>query len=279
MFFKNKTILIATKHQKEKVIAPAIEKAMSCKTFTPRDFDTDQFGTFCGQTKRTSTAYKTVIQKAKTAAEQYGYRYAIANEGSFGAHPEYLFVPGDIEFITLVDVERNIDITEWLVSTETNYQQKEIAPEDNYQDFLNQVKFPSHGLLIKGLGSGEVLLNKGIQDSERLEATLKKGFADFKTLRLETDMRAMMNPTRIRVIGELTEKLIGRLLRTCPLCQYPGFGKRSTQGQLPCEACDLPTTLYRQVIESCVACEHSVIYPREDGLKKAPMGQCPYCNP
>ena len=35
---------------------------------------------------------------------------------------------------------------------------------------------------------------------------------------VETDMRAMMNPTRMRVIGEAAERFAAELARGCPVC-------------------------------------------------------------
>jgi hypothetical protein len=41
--FKNRKLLIATKHEKEKVIAPILSKELTVESFVPNDFDTDIF--------------------------------------------------------------------------------------------------------------------------------------------------------------------------------------------------------------------------------------------
>ena len=48
--FKGRTLLIATKHQKEQIISPIFEKELGVRCFVPDHFDTDIFGTFTGET-------------------------------------------------------------------------------------------------------------------------------------------------------------------------------------------------------------------------------------
>ena len=43
--FKGRQLVIATKHHKEKVIAPLFEKAFDVKCFVSKNFDTDLLGT------------------------------------------------------------------------------------------------------------------------------------------------------------------------------------------------------------------------------------------
>lgn len=45
-FFSGRRLLIVTKHQKEEVIAPLLEKALGVSCFVSKDFDTDSLGTF-----------------------------------------------------------------------------------------------------------------------------------------------------------------------------------------------------------------------------------------
>ncbi len=277
MFYKNQTILVATRHQKERVIGPALEQALQCKIFTPPDFDTDQFGTFCRQIKRTATAYETVIQKAKTAAQHYGYRYAIANEGSFGPHPDFFMVPGDIELIALIDLKNGIEIIESVISTDTNYAHLDLNAGDDYSAFLKQVKFPSHGLMVKALATGWI--QKGITDPLTLKNAIDEALEQSSQVRLETDMRALFNPSRMAVIASAAEKLAQRLLQQCPQCNSPGFGRLTTSGKLLCEWCEAPSTLYQFQLKQCVACDYQEQSKRPDGLTNAPARYCEYCNP
>ncbi len=87
-FYKNQKILLATKHQKEQVLAPVFKKILGAEIWVPQDFDTDQFGTFSFEVPREFNAYETAVRKAKKAAEECGAGLVIASEGSFGPHPD-----------------------------------------------------------------------------------------------------------------------------------------------------------------------------------------------
>jgi hypothetical protein len=50
--FKGRKLIIATKHKKEIVIAPILEKGLGVKCFTDETFDTDRLGTFTGEIER-----------------------------------------------------------------------------------------------------------------------------------------------------------------------------------------------------------------------------------
>ena len=63
--YKGKLVILATKHQKEKVIGPVFEAELGCLVHVPTDYDTDQFGTFSGEIPRKLSQYETLIQKGK----------------------------------------------------------------------------------------------------------------------------------------------------------------------------------------------------------------------
>uniref|UniRef100_UPI00404732A9 DUF6671 family protein n=1 Tax=Flavobacterium sp. TaxID=239 RepID=UPI00404732A9 len=86
-FFKNRDLLIVTKHKKEQVIAPLFEKEFGVNCFVSKEFDTDLLGTFSGEISRKYDALETLKQKCLQAMELEGYDLAIATEGSFGNHP------------------------------------------------------------------------------------------------------------------------------------------------------------------------------------------------
>lgn len=271
-------IILGTKHKKEEAIKKPFENAFRATIIVPTDYDTDQFGTFTGEIERVGSPYETVIKKASEAALSYGIDYAIANEGSFGAHPTIFFSHADIELISFIDLKNNIIVVESEITTETNYAQKIISINDNYTDFLKKIKFGSHGLVIRGVDNGTIIA-KGITDFNDLVSILKSSFQDFKQLRLETDMRAMMNPTRMNIINKLAVKLVKRLQNKCAQCASPGFGKTSVVGKLSCEACGTETELYEFKVLSCVKCDYQEYVPRSDQLKHANPRYCPCCNP
>jgi len=61
--FKGRSLVIATKHEKEKVIAPLLEQALNVVCFIQEGFDTDTLGTFTGEIERELDPIATARQK------------------------------------------------------------------------------------------------------------------------------------------------------------------------------------------------------------------------
>lgn len=277
MYYKNQNILLASKHEKEQAMAEPFITRLSC-TLRVHQFDTDQFGTFTGEIARTLSPYETCLLKAKTAAKRYNYPLAVASEGSFGSHPSFPFVPSTHELMVFVDRMRGWIIAEQLVSQKTNYAMITINKNTDLDAFLKRVQFPSHALIVQGCSNNHVL-GKGVNNLESLIYHLDIGFKTEKELLLATDMRAMMNPTRMAVIGELADKLTQRISNLCTQCERPGFGFKTTKGALPCELCGAPTSFYEKEVWGCIGCEYQEYKDRQDGRLKADPTYCDYCNP
>lgn len=279
MNYLNQNVLVATKHKKEEAIRPPFEEKLGCNIHVPDDYDTDQFGTFTGEIPRKASAYETLIEKTKEAGKQFGYCYVISSEGSFGPDPVFCFCPSDTELMAFVDFENDLIIVEDESTTNTNYSHVDISIKDDYKGFLEKAKFPTHGIIIRTLGGETDYIEKGIRCHSQLKTSIKKAFEHSSTIRIETDMRAMMNPLRMTIIKSLAEKLVRRIKQHCPQCDTPGFGKISIDGHLDCISCATPTTLYRQKVLSCLKCEFIIYQPRDDGLEFADQQYCSYCNP
>lgn len=277
--YAQRDVVLATKHQKENAIRFPFESELKCHIHVPFQYDTDQFGTFTREIPRKLSPYETLIEKAKVAANQYGYKYAISNEGSFGSHPQIPFVPCDTELMAFIDIDSDLVVTEIEISTATNYSYFDVTIKDDYEDFLTKIKFPSHGVIISTPYESPPFFKKDIRQFSQLEATIKEAFKRSEIVRLETDMRAMMNPSRMEVIKMLAIKLVKRIQQECPNCNMPGFGKVSTEGFLTCEICGADTELYRQKVLSCVKCDYKTYEPRDDGLVYAQQQYCFFCNP
>ncbi|WP_115710367.1 DUF6671 family protein [Legionella sainthelensi] len=277
MNYRNQSVLLATKHEKEKAIANVFFEKLSC-TLDVHEFDTDQFGTFTGEIERTLSPYDTCILKARHAAEHYGYDLAIASEGSFGPHPAFPFIPSDHEIMVFLDRKNNWVIAEQYTTPKTNYRMMTITPQTELNDFLEKAGFPEHALTLQN-NSDKTVIAKGIRDTETLQAALALGFQHEKELFLATDMRAMMNPLRMQAISVLAEKLAHRIQCCCPYCFTPGFGFKKTSGSLPCHECSSPTSLYQQEVWGCIQCDYHESHPRKDGLEAAEPQYCDYCNP
>lgn len=276
--YKNKNILIVTKHEKEKVISPVFIEKLKCLTIVTDSFDTDNFGTFSGEIARKDPAKETCINKAKAAAEQYNIDYAISSEGSFGPDPVVPFIPCNLEIMVFLDLKNNLTISEQLYSHETNYAHLDIDRSTRYDDFLQKIKFPSHGVMLKEMDTQQVI-EKGIVERNTLELLIRNQLKIHASLRIETDMRAMYNPTRMKNIGFLAEKLASRIIQHCPQCSYPGFGSIKPYGHLNCEWCGSKTKLYQQQQAYCEYCNYVENQPRPDAKTKSPPDYCDYCNP
>lgn len=288
----NKSIVIATMHEKDRVIRPAFEH-LPVKWLTAPGLNTDQFGTFTGEIKRNRTAFKTAVAKAKEAIKLSGAEIAIASEGSFGPHPSLPWLPSDSELLIWYDAQTDTVIREHIISMETNYAQKVIKTKEELFDFAKKAKFPSHGIDLKPfekqenaaftrqLNSKYHPIYKGITEYDELELCfdLCCDRSNLGEVWVETDMRAHMNPTRMKLIAELAQKLANRIATACPKCDSPGFGLIRTEVGLPCSNCEMPTELILNEVWGCVYCNHTEKRGRKDGLKQAAPANCPFCNP
>lgn len=277
MDYKNQKVLLASKHKKEQAISDVFFKILGCEIHVEA-FDTDQFGTFTGEIPRVSSPYETCVLKANKGAEVYGYDLSLASEGSFGPHPIIPFIACDHEIMVFIDRKNNWIIAEQLTTEQTNYRTIIIDEKTELNDFLDQVGFPSHALTLQ-TNQSKTVIAKGINDINLLNTGLKKGFKYEKKLLLATDMRAMVNPTRMQTLKNLAQKLAERIVTNCPKCQTPGFGFKETTGNLPCSLCTSPTTFYQKEILACIQCDFKHSQLRRDGLKSADPAYCNFCNP
>jgi ribosomal protein L37E len=277
MLYQGQPILMVSKHQKEQVIAPLVKQILQARLVV-FNFDTDQFGTFTGEVPRAYPPHETCILKAKTCAFEVQQPFAIASEGSFGPHPQIPFLPYAHEIMVFVDLERDLVIAESLQTEKTNYASLDIMASSDISHFLEQVDFPKHKLCLQ-TKQGLVPIAKGIDSHQSLQKMLIQGFSLDTELRLSTDMRAMMNPTRMHSIGILAKKLLERINTLCPNCQTPGFGKTGTRDHLPCASCSLPSQTYALDVFSCSSCDFLEKKPRIDGKKNIDPQFCYYCNP
>lgn len=275
-YFENRKVVIATKHEKEQAIGPLLKEAFRMEYFVPTDFDTDRLGTFTGEVERVLSPIEAARTKCVLAIEQSDAEIAIGSEGSFGPHPTLYFLPADEEYLVLLDRKNELEITVKTCSLQTNYASYEMGSEVKLADFLEQVKFPSHGLHVKGSGG---YIEKGITSESRLNEAILEAVNRFGTYTLETDMRAMNNPTRMSVIQELTQKLVEKMKRCCPSCQRPGFSPTDVIRGLVCSCCSLPTKSVKAVIYTCEGCHYTQCIDFPDSKMTEDPMFCDFCNP
>lgn len=303
--FCDRTLVIASMHRKEAVIAPRLEAALGVRVLVPDGFDTDQFGTFTRDRDRPAGARVTARLKAEAALALTGETLAIASEGSFGPHPGFPMVPGNHEWVVLLDQRHNLEIAGQALSLETNFQHRRVTSVAEAIAFATSVGFPSHGLVIQpaddlptsdhpGLpnaprsrppvhpsnaASMGMTAIKGITSEAHLVEGVTRLLRDWPSVWLETDMRALYNPSRMAVIAQATEDLLRRLRSRCPRCQRPGFDEQAQLPGLPCEDCGAPTRLPLHSRYHCEGCGWQELRPNVQGLTSASAMYCDYCNP
>lgn len=269
---------IATKHAKEQLFSPPLGEQLGL-TVVVAHVDTDLLGTFSGETPRVGSALDTAREKAELAIQHSDadIGIGIGSEGSFGPHPGIPFIPVDVELAVLIDTELGLEIVEGLTTTDTNYNEVTLDTPEVPQEFLSRVGFPDHALVVLPT-SGHQPLFKGIQDVGSLHDAVEDCFDASGGARVQTDMRAHLNPTRRRAIAALAAQLADRLAQHCPRCTAPGWGVAARTPGLACSECGSPTGLIASVTMACArtACDYQQRIPNDDTASPA---NCPYCNP
>ena len=277
--FSGRKIVIATKHNKEKVISPILERELDVRCFVIQDLETDILGTFTGEIDRKHDPITTLRKKCELAMELSNCDLAVASEGSFGTHPSFYFIPADDELMLLYDKKNEIEIIVRELSTDTNFNQSEIESEEKLREFVAKTNFPSHALIIRSGKEEFTDIVKGINDASVLFDTFRRFISKYRKAYLETDMRAMHNPTRMKVIEKATQKLAEKIKSLCPNCFMPGFGVTQIKKGLPCELCKSPTNSALSHIYVCQKCAHANEITFPNGKNTEEPQYCDYCNP
>ena len=278
--YKGQTVVLTSMHGKELAIADIFRSKLDMTLTCTTQIDTDQLGTFTGDIPRPGTMYETAVAKARLGLAGNTVSLGLASEGSFGPDPTFPFIAISTEMMVFVDEERGLILSDTLVTLETNYASKTIISRDDLSGFLDMVGFPAHALIVRPK-IGSSLVFKGINTFEALRDafTQCEGLNDGQGVIVSTDMRAHMNPTRMRIIGMLAHKIADRIHTLCPNCNSPGFGVVGHEKGLPCQGCGQPTQLIHYEICGCQACDFRRNRPRSDSRVWAKEGECAYCNP
>ncbi|MDX5474475.1 MAG: hypothetical protein LPK00_02960 [Bacillaceae bacterium] len=280
--FQNKKAVIATMHKKEQVIAPILQQELKLNIVIPNDFNTDLFGTFTNEIERAGDQLESARKKAEKALELTGLNIAISSEGSFGPHPFIPFMAINRELLLFIDKENDLEITSYVANTNTNFAHQEVRNYEEAYEFAVSKGFPTHGVIIKPYvhttNSDEII--KGIVTEEELKEavvyTLKKSPESFH---METDMRAMYNPTRMKNIEIATIDLVKKINTICPVCETPGFEIVERKKGLPCEICHYPTNTTLSIIYHCKKCNYQEEHLYPDKRQFGDAMYCDVCNP
>ncbi|MBS3900119.1 MAG: hypothetical protein KGZ54_05850 [Dethiobacter sp.] len=277
--YKNRKIVLLTKHKKEEAIKPILEKATGCRLIIESGFDTDIFGTFSRDITRTKSQLETARLKIREGMLLSGLDIGIASEGSFGPHP-FIPAPWNIELVLLFDQQENFELYGIHESGETNFAQLTTASFEEALSFANKSGFPEHFLIIRPDDSESEQIIKGINNYEWLKEAFAWCVAESHSGKvfIETDMRAHANPIRMENIKKATEDLIEKLHNFCPNCTAPGFIVSERIKGLPCELCGLPSDLVLKNSSKCRKCSYVLERLHPNG-QFAAAKYCHFCNP
>lgn len=277
--FSGRTLLIATKHGKEAVLAPLFERSMGVRCVVPSDLNTDLLGTFTGEVERRGDPLSVARQKCQLALERVQADFALASEGSFGPHPTIGFVPAGDELVLLLDRHTGREFFARDITTETNFRAAWISRRAELESFLSDVKFPSHAVIMRPSKDSAEGIIKDILSFPSAWETYERLSAEAGGVWVETDMRAMHNPTRMKSIERAGQKLVDKILSACPSCQAPGFSVTAAHPGLPCAHCGLPTRSTRAFERICEVCGFSDEIPFPHGKHEEDPMYCDFCNP
>lgn len=278
-FFSGRSLVVATQHGKERVIEPCLKEAFGVHAFVIDQLNTDSLGTFSGEVERIASPLETAQKKCHMAMDISGVDLSIASEGSFGPHPSIPFIPAHEELLLLIDKKNAWEFVVRKLETKTNYGQISIQSLDELEGFLEQSLFPSHGLIVKQSADDANGCVKGIHDLDVLLDTLVSFLKKQGHCCVETDMRAMHNPSRMKVIEDLTLELIQQIQCTCPQCQTPGFRITDVLRGLPCALCARPTRRVKSEIFACQTCHYTELRAPGHALTAEDPMYCDFCNP
>lgn len=277
--FHNRSLVIATMHQKEAVIAPLLEKSFSLNCLVPTHLNTDLLGTFSGEKERKDSPLVTARIKCELAMDELGCDLAIASEGSFGPHPFSFLSCANEELVLLVDRKNGIEIYGSALSTETNFDGTYADSISAALAFAKKVKFPTHALILKDKKEEATRIHKGIVNVSVLEELFELILSTTGKVWIETDMRAMYNPTRQTIIEKATQELVLKMKSLCPSCNHPGYWVVKGISGLPCDLCNRPTQSTLAHVYGCLKCDHKEqkLFPNHKTVEDPTF--CDSCNP
>lgn len=277
--FAGRNLIIATMHAKEQVIAPIFEKELGVNCFVATHFDTDVLGTFSGEKERKSDPISTALEKCKLAMQLTNCDLAIASEGSFGNHPTAYFAAADDEFMVFVDVKNKLEIVVRNLSLDTNFATDSLSNTTDLGIFADKIGFPQHKIILKNSEKNPTEIRKNATNWTALKASFLDLIKQQPVVYAETDMRAMHNPTRMKIIEQTAYKLIDKIKNECPKCHMPGFEMVDAIKGLPCENCNRPTRSAKMHLFRCKKCTFEALKEIQNNKQYEDPQYCDFCNP
>lgn len=278
---KGAVAVLPTRHGKEAIISPLLERNLGLIVGVTHGVDTDRFGTFSGEIERNGSARDALRQKI---AAGFDYapraRFGLASEGSFSPDRQVGVLASYEEIVMFVDRVTDLEVCGFDVGFQTNYATAFVTSPGTALRFAISAGFPQHAMMISAVVDNrprpDMQILKGLQSRTELETGVKNLLQRYGQVFVQTDMRAHLNPTRARAIARATEDLVRRLTSPCPHCATPDFSMRQSLGGRPCAICGSPTLLPGIRRYQCLKCGY---YLDETDMCPADPVTCPSCNP
>lgn len=274
--FSGRQLAITSLHKKEEIIAPIMQKYLGLEPVPVVSIDTNKFGSFEQVNSREKSPEDTIVAKCLSGMNLHQLSCGIATEASFFPDPNFPLRTIHEELIVFIDAEHDIRIIEALVSLDTICFSQQVHSKMKLYELLKQIDFPNQAVFLSWESFIKQAQKTHCSSWKEVEMVLKKFASDAIDLQVTSDQRACYNPTRMAVIESVTHQLAERLLRLCPHCSFPGFGKVGTKKGVPCSHCGIPSPFVMHEVLACDKCKHTEYQLIRSAIDPA---YCNYCNP
>lgn len=272
-------VAFLTQHGKEALLAPLLTDSLGWVVEHVTGFDTDTLGTFTREVPRPGSQLEAARTKARTGMALAGCVRGLASEGAFVPDPGSGLFPWNIELVLLVDDALGLEVVGMAQGPACN-QAGLAADWATAERLALEAGFPRHWLVVRPLGEDDPRAIKGLSSWPALRAAFEAAQAQAGggMVWLESDLRAMANPSRQALIVQAGQDLVRRWQSVCPACAAPGFWPVAAIRGLPCAACGTPTRERQGERWACVRCAHTLERALATGQRADPS-RCDRCNP
>lgn len=272
--YRGATVVFATQHHKHEQAAAPFREHLGASVVSPDDIDTDQFGTFTGETPRTLSPRDTALAKAQLGIARTGHPYALASEATYSTSWP---TATHHELLLFLDQERSITITENAIVPARSHDTIRLTDPNDAADAAERFGFPTTHAVVVAYRGQTVLTHKGIDSIPALTAAVAASWTADTDVLIGPDHRAHADPARQQVIASLADRMAIRLTRPCPWCAAPGWGSVAVVRGVPCATCGTPTGAVAADSFGCAACDAADQVPR--GVPPVSAEWCDACNP